>query len=112
MGDLHYDWPGNVRELENVIEREIILNWAGPLAFSHLSRNEGSRHEPDGALDFQALSLDEMNTHHIHRALEKTQGRISGDRGAARLLRINPSTLRSRMKKLGIYYSKKRTSSR
>jgi transcriptional regulator with GAF, ATPase, and Fis domain len=52
-------------------------------------------------------TLDEVMKRHIHRALTSTNGRVHGPEGAAQLLGMNPSTLRSRMKKLGIPYGKR-----
>lgn len=100
-----YEWPGNVRELENVIEREMILNSRGPLSFNSIAGGGGS---PAAAgLGPDSLSFREISIHHITRALEKTGGKIHGADGAAELLGINPSTLRSRMQKLGIGFGKK-----
>jgi transcriptional regulator with GAF, ATPase, and Fis domain len=53
------------------------------------------------------LNLDEAMVRHIRRVLEMTGGRVEGERGAAKLLGINPNTLRNRMKKLGIAYGRK-----
>jgi len=102
-----YEWPGNVRELENVVEREIILNSKGPLAFNSISGSGGTRSPSAAVLSLESLSLEESSIHHICRALEKSGGKIHGVHGAAELLGINPSTLRSRMKKLGINFGKK-----
>jgi len=102
-----YRWPGNVREIENVIERAIILNPTGPLTFEHLQPGKQTNatilEEPRTEL----TSLDEMISRHILQALSKTKGRISGSNGAAAFLKINPSTLKNRMKKLGIFYEKR-----
>lgn len=102
-----YHWPGNVRELENLVERELIRS-RGPngnrvLAFEQFqwpqsSGGEWRFPEGNGALP----TLNEAMSRHIHLALEQTRGKIYGPDGAARLLGINPNTLRSRMKKLGI----------
>lgn len=98
-----YDWPGNVRELENVVERVLILNRNGPLDFDRFIIKQ----KDNGIHDFQGkeerfLELDELISFHIQKALTITNGRIHGPKGAAKLLGINPSTLRSRMKKLRI----------
>ncbi len=102
-----YHWPGNVRELENVIERAIILNPKGPLTFEHLypghSKNVPVPMKPGKEL----TSLDEVISRHIHETLSKTNGKVSGSTGAAAVLKVNPSTLRNRMKKLGIVYEKR-----
>lgn len=104
-----YPWPGNVRELENVVERELILNRGEPLRFRVLA--EGAEEAdmaavPSGAAGGQ-LRLDEVSADHIRRVLKMAHGVVHGTRGAAALLGINPSTLRSRMKKLGIPYGRK-----
>jgi len=98
-----YDWPGNVRELENVVERALILNQGGPLDFDRfiLKKKDGGISLLQ-AKEEEFLELDDLMSLHIRRALTKTSGRIHGPKGAARLLGINPSTLRSRIKKLGI----------
>lgn len=102
-----YHWPGNVRELENVIERALILNPTGPLTFEYLNLGQ-----PEKSLELRGQSektenLDEVISRHIRRVLSKTKGKVNGSDGAAVLLKINPSTLRNRMKKLGIYYERK-----
>jgi len=101
-----YDWPGNVRELQNVIERELILYRSGPLTFESLSTNSLQketmpRTSSKGAIPDPA-NLDEVMALHIRRVLECTNNRINGQGGASELLGINPNTLRSRMKKLGM----------
>ena len=103
----HYRWPGNVRELENVIERAIILNPKGPLTFEHLQPGKPTNTAASKAPQMELTSLDEMISRHILQALSKTKGRISGANGAAAFLKVNPSTLRNRMKKLGIFYEKR-----
>jgi transcriptional regulator with GAF, ATPase, and Fis domain len=103
----HYHWPGNVRELENVIERAIILNPKGPLTFEHLYPGQPTNVPVAVKPGKELTSLDEVISHHIHQTLSKTNGRISGSNGAAAVLKVNPSTLRNRMKKLGIFYEKR-----
>jgi len=104
-----YDWPGNVRELENVIERELILNRKGPLYFKGVLMKQRDLDRTESPIqDEHFPQLDEIMSLHIHRALKITDGRIHGPEGAAQLLGINPSTLRSRMKKLGIDYGSSR----
>ena len=90
---MRYNWPGNVRELQNVIERAVILRKENRLNFDCLLEEENNAAE---------LSLNGSMTKAIQDALKKCNGKISGKNGAAALLDINPSTLRSRMKKLGI----------
>ncbi len=103
-----YDWPGNVRELENVVEREMILNKSGPLTFKVLLGEEVSADPSAPAKQWNgSLNLDEVSALHIRHVLTMTKGVVHGSGGAAALLGINPSTLRSRMEKLGIPYGKK-----
>ena len=102
-----YHWPGNVRELENLIERELIHNrgkgGSGLLQFEHLETprrtEEAFTEHHNGS---KLLTLDQIDSRHIRLALQASNGRISGPYGAARLLGMNPNTLRSRMIKLSI----------
>ncbi len=92
-----YDWPGNVRELENVIERAVILS-SGP----ELELDEWLPRWPGGAVVARLPSLAELEREHITRALDLTGWRVRGDKGAAQILGLKPTTLEARMKKLGI----------
>lgn len=101
-----YPWPGNVRELINVIERAVIVS-DGPDLQLVETTDEGSLYasrdpEPVSVEPWTAKPLVEAERHHILSALQATGWRIEGPRGSARLLGINPSTLRTRMKKLAI----------
>jgi len=100
-------WPGNVRELENVIEREIILRRVGPLVFEWLELESADRN--DEAADTRPVALDTVIAEHIERALDYADGKVGGPGGAAEILGVNPSTLRHRMKKLGIPYGREIT---
>jgi hydrogenase-4 transcriptional activator len=108
---LSYDWPGNVRELAAVIERAAILGagrrleFAAALGRSDSRRADAPRPRADGG---ELTTLDRAMAHHIARALAVTQGRIEGSRGAAAILGINPHTLRARMRKLGINWTRYR----
>jgi formate hydrogenlyase transcriptional activator len=83
-----YDWPGNIRELENLIERSLIM---------------GAAQLPGaGAAPPASGTLEAVERAHIRRVLEQSLWRIEGERGAARILGLNPSTLRARLRKLGI----------
>lgn len=106
---IEYDWPGNVRELENVIEREMILNRTGPLTFENVLGNGNKKAASNFDLKLKSLTFDEMSIQHISRILRDAKGKVEGANGAAELLGVNPSTLRSRMKKLGIKYGRKET---
>ncbi|MBW1996527.1 MAG: sigma 54-interacting transcriptional regulator [Deltaproteobacteria bacterium] len=111
-----YPWPGNIRELENAVERALILSKGKALVFTDLEGRERAEcayvsPEPTGPRsNFRTedtLALDEMISRHIRRVLEMAAGRVGGEGGAAELLHINPSTLRKRMRKLGIPFGRK-----
>ncbi|MCJ7685997.1 MAG: sigma 54-interacting transcriptional regulator [Desulfobacteraceae bacterium] len=100
-----YAWPGNIRELENIIERSIIttpgeaLQLAGPLKMRH----------PKGQTDLSDKALVGVERVHILKTLQDVGWKIEGFKGAAQVLGLKPSTLRSRMKKLGIRKAENRS---
>lgn len=98
-----YSWPGNVRELNNVIERAVIL-WGNDIKNPVTVQccDVFSRHGDIHPADEDMCSMDEAVRRHIRKALALSKGKISGPGGAAELLRMQPTTLRSRMLKLGI----------
>jgi transcriptional regulator with GAF, ATPase, and Fis domain len=89
-----YSWPGNIRELRNVIEHAVIVS-SGDALELNLPQDSGK------GITW-ARTLDEVECRHIMDVLRHTGGRIKGEGGAARILGMIPSTLTSRMKKLGI----------
>jgi transcriptional regulator with GAF, ATPase, and Fis domain len=104
-----YDWPGNVRELQNVVERAVISSRSGKLTFELRAvpllqrREEGASSAATTAtrvLDYDELTRIERDN--LVAALEMTRWRIGGPGGTAELLGLNPSTLRSRIKAMGI----------
>jgi DNA-binding NtrC family response regulator len=99
-----YDWPGNVRELENYVERSAILGKATALdAAEPPAVHAGRAAAKPAASDRPAAeTLEDIERAHIQRVLDQTQWAIEGPRGAARILGLNPSTLRGRLRKLGI----------
>ena len=106
---MSYNWPGNVRELENVVERELILNKGEPVTFNGLTGIDKSGYSAAPKdLPGTPLSLDKVNALHIQRVLQITKGVVHGPDGAAAMLGVNPSTLRSKMKKLGIPYGRRK----
>jgi transcriptional regulator with GAF, ATPase, and Fis domain len=108
-----YDWPGNVRELQNVIERAVILASGGKLQFDlpHRGSNSdgrlnrvmlvsGRNRHPEEDLSFDELEVREREI--VAAALRRTNWKIYGADGAAALLRIKPTTLVSKMKRLKV----------
>ncbi|NOT24310.1 MAG: sigma 54-interacting transcriptional regulator, partial [Nitrospiraceae bacterium] len=92
-----YQWPGNIRELEHVIERAVILSEGSELEPIEWLSQPGGK-----AGSGKPLTLEEMERQHIVDVLEQTNWRVSGEKGAAKILDLNPTTLEARMKKLGI----------
>jgi transcriptional regulator with GAF, ATPase, and Fis domain len=90
-----YSWPGNVRELRNVIERAMIVA-TGPRLTIELPPSQSS------ATPRESVALTDIEREHIRDILERTKWRVRGAGGAAELLGMKPSTLESRMAKLGL----------
>jgi PAS domain S-box-containing protein len=124
-----YSWPGNIRELQNIIERAVVLSQGNTLSLSvdfDTAAPPGSRpvkseaadairntrHEtrpqkeqpaaPAASAPEGPAALEDVERRHIESVLKETNWMIEGERGAAKILSLNPSTLRSRMQKLGI----------
>src|SRR5262249_51784793 len=118
-----YEWPGNIRELQNVIERAILLSPGDTLMLAPdfspapeatlprartappepIERNAGEIPARGASPPVVALgAMEEVERRHIEAVLAQTNWMIEGQRGAAKILNLNPSTLRSRMKNLGI----------
>jgi DNA-binding NtrC family response regulator len=96
-----YDWPGNVRELENLVERAVVTSTAGAAdALGWFAPS--ARPAPADTASAAELMLGAVERSHIRRILDGTHWQIEGEAGAARILGLNPSTLRGRMRKLGI----------
>ena len=89
-----YTWPGNVRELRNIIERATILS-SGPALHVELPASSDQTVST-------GMTLEAVERQHITAVLEEVRWRIRGEGGAAQRLGLNPSTLESRMQKLGI----------
>lgn len=102
-----YRWPGNVREMAAVMDRAVLigqgrtLNVAGALGQGAKASAPASA-RPSDTPPARIAPLDVVIRQHIEAALEATSGRVEGTHGAARLLKINPHTLRARMRKLKI----------
>lgn len=117
-----YHWPGNIRELQHLVERAVLiaegeeLHISLPLAleteevvvgdpsFSNGERKTASPLTPDRPSEL--ITLDENERRYVEKVLRYTGGRIAGPSGAAAILGVPPSTLRSRMKKLSLNQSK------
>jgi formate hydrogenlyase transcriptional activator len=119
-----YAWPGNIRELQNVIERAILLSpgdalqlapdfCPGPAVEAATERmgvdqnrsagqDGGQSPLPPVLAGGRTGSLEDVERRHIEAVLTRTNWMVEGERGAAKILNVNPSTLRSRMKNLGI----------
>jgi transcriptional regulator with GAF, ATPase, and Fis domain len=91
-----YHWPGNVRELENVLERALILSTGPALSVEETLGAPTSHPQPSDE------SFDAAARGHVRAVLERCGWRINGPGGAAEVLAVHPSTLRSRMARLGI----------
>jgi len=104
----NYSWPGNIRELENLIERQVILSRGDKLILDHLPLEPAPQTtSSDVVVRESSLPLTETDYRQLQytaivRALQESRGKLYGDNGAANKLGIKPTTLASRMKKLGI----------
>jgi len=92
-----YSWPGNVRELQNIIERAVILSPNGRFELGEFATAPAG-----GDAKAKARSLEDVEREHILVVLEETGWRVSGERGAAKILGLKRTTLEARMKKLEI----------
>jgi formate hydrogenlyase transcriptional activator len=100
----NYAWPGNIRELEHVIERAVITTQGIVLRLAE--KIDDAKTTANSVIP---LSISDVEREHILKVLEGTNWRIEGHKGAATFLGLNPSTLRSRMQKLGIHRSERNT---
>jgi len=110
----HYNWPGNIRELQNVLERAMITARHGTVSFQYLLEQDGQPVSQtketnviveNGRPDILTLDdLKQLEIENLKRAVQHCEGKIFGENGAAQLLGINPTTLISKLKKLGISY--------
>ncbi len=106
-----YDWPGNIRELQNVIERAVITSRCSTLQFGLPTASESARPSllkrkksvnPGQTEIMTEDEMREVERENIRKALEKVNWKVYGDDGAAALLRVKPTTLVSRMQKMGL----------
>jgi formate hydrogenlyase transcriptional activator len=110
-----YHWPGNIRELEHLIERAVLtaegevlhvrlpdISIDSAVPIDSLLRPEKPPGAAVGSNGFRPVTLAEHERAYLAQVLDYTRGRIAGPGGAAEILGLPPSTLRSRMKKLGL----------
>ena len=111
IGMTTYPWPGNVRELQNAVSRGVLLAKGEMIECRHLGLRitlapamSSSKSLPTTIPESQTPfpSMTEMEKNHIQSALMRSNGKIYGDNGAAALLKMKPTTLQSRIKKLNI----------
>jgi transcriptional regulator with GAF, ATPase, and Fis domain len=107
---MQYNWPGNIREMENILEQSFVLNdgkselqWGRPLSNTIFTANQTATVEalPKTLSDVKDLQQS-TERDYILNILKQTNGRIRGTGGAAEILNLKPTTLESRMEKLGI----------
>ena len=101
---MEYSWPGNVRELQNVIEHGLVVSKGNSLEMpeAYFVQGPGQKRAPE------LVPLEEYESNYILEVLQHARGAIYGSKGAAVILGLKPSTLQSRMKKLGIERPKNR----
>ncbi|KQS36200.1 sigma-54 dependent transcriptional regulator [Pedobacter sp. Leaf194] len=97
---LAYDWPGNVRQLENLMERSVLLA-EGPL-ITTISLPKNKNLEAEHFDEQRIRTIEENERDHIISVLKMCNWRVSGNDGAAEILKVNVNTLNSKIKKLGI----------
>lgn len=98
----HYHWPGNVRELEHLIERSILLTSGSIIKEVMLPRLFNHNPINNYQLPSRLKTIDENAREHILAVLKRCNGKVSGPGGAAEILEVQPTTLHSKIKKLGI----------
>ncbi len=104
---MNYDWPGNVRELAAVMERAVILGNGRRLEVAKalgwgIGGASVPASSPAESIPTSRESLDEVVAAHVRHALQDCHGRVEGRFGAAARLKVNPNTLRAKMRRLGI----------
>jgi len=97
-----YEWPGNVRELQNVLERAMIVSRGGPLRLDVAPTADGASLGAAPAGVMSDAEVKKRERENVLAALEQTNWRVYGPKGAAKVLGLAPSTLLSRMQRMGI----------
>lgn len=99
---MDYEWPGNLTEFLRVMRRSLLRSEQGLLCLHMGHISAGADHRETGEQAGEILLFDEMVRLYLERVLRKTGGKIYGDDGAATLLGMKPTTLQSKLKKLGV----------
>lgn len=99
---MRYRWPGNIRELEHLIERSVLLCTGNTLKQIHLPSPKSNTLVKSAGKEVEIKTIDENERDHILHMLKYCKGRIAGEGGAAEILGVPPSTLNSKIKRLGI----------
>lgn len=94
---IEYPWYGNVRELKHFIERAVILSQGSSLNLPSFIQSKKDREGHN-----RPMTMKEMERYHIIKILDQCRWKVSGELGAAKLLDLNPQTLYSKMRRLGI----------
>ena len=97
---INYSWPGNIRELQHWVERSVLLATGDTIKDAQLPNRKFKSNA--GGENVKIRTIFENEKEYVLKVLRHVNGKISGEGGAAELLGIPPSTLNSRMKKLGI----------
>jgi formate hydrogenlyase transcriptional activator len=99
---VHYDWPGNVRELQSLIDRAVILSRSEIVVIDEAFFPKLETRPVASSPGATAMTLEQLERQHILSVLELTGWRVYGPQGAAAQLGLNPETLRSKLRKLGL----------
>lgn len=97
---MEYSWPGNIRELEHLIERSLLMT--NGAAINHIFLPQQDKKDVPEAYAAKVKTIAENERDHILSVLKRTKGKIFGEGGAAEMLGVPPTTLNSKIKKLGI----------
>ncbi|MBF4519162.1 sigma 54-interacting transcriptional regulator [Flavobacterium sp. ANB] len=99
---LQYNWPGNIRELEHLIERSVLLSHTDTIKEILLPAQKNTITNINDTEELSIKTIDENEREYILKVIKHVNGKIAGVGGAAELLGVPPSTLTSKMKRLGI----------